>query len=200
MTERTPPLRVAVFASGGGSNLQAILDHSARAGDASAVRVVLVAANRASAGALEKARAAGVATAVIANPADGPALRRLLESHRVELVALAGYLKLVPPEVTARWRGRIVNIHPALLPKYGGAGMYGRHVHEAVLAAGETESGATVHQVNDVFDRGAIIAQERVAVEHGDTADSLAARVLAAEHRLYPRTLDALARQLITSR
>ena len=200
MTERTPPLRVAVFASGGGSNLQAILDHAGRLGAASTVRVVLVAANRAGAGALERARAAGVATAVISNPADGVALRHLLESHRVELVALAGYLKLVPPEVTARWRGKIVNIHPALLPKFGGAGMYGRRVHEAVLAAGETESGATVHHVDDAFDRGAIIAQERVPVERSDTADSLAARVLAAEHRLYPRTLDALARQLITSR
>ena len=200
MTERIPPLRVAVLASGGGSNLQAILAYLARLGGASAARVTFVAANRAGAGALDKPRAAGIASAVIADPADGPALLRLLESHRVELIALAGYLKLVPSEVTARWRGRIVNIHPALLPKFGGAGMYGRRVHEAVLAAGEPESGATVHHVDDAFDRGAIIAQERVPVEPGDTADSLAARVLAAEHRLYPRTLDALARQLITSR
>ncbi|MFI5233283.1 MAG: phosphoribosylglycinamide formyltransferase [Gemmatimonadales bacterium] len=200
MTERTPPLRVAVLASGGGSNLQAIIDHAQRLGDESAVRVVLVAANRAGAGALEKARAAGVATALITNHADGPGLLHLLESHGVELIALAGYLKLVPTDVTARWRGRIVNIHPALLPKFGGAGMYGHRVHAAVLAAGETESGATVHQVDDAFDRGAILAQERVPVEPGDTAESLAARVLAAEHRLYPRTLDALARQLITSR
>jgi formyltetrahydrofolate-dependent phosphoribosylglycinamide formyltransferase len=200
MTERTPPLRVAVLASGGGSNLQAIIDHAQRLGDESAVRVVLVAANRAGAGALEKARAAGVATALITNHADGPGLLHLLESHGVELIALAGYLKLVPTDVTARWRGRIVNIHPALLPKFGGAGMYGHRVHAAVLAAGETESGATVHQVDDAFDRGAILAQERVPVEPGDSAESLAARVLAAEHRLYPRTLDALARQLITSR
>jgi phosphoribosylglycinamide formyltransferase-1 len=98
--------------------------------------------------------------------------------------------------VTARWRGRIVNIHPALLPKFGGAGMYGRRVHEAVIAAGETESGATVHQVDDAYDRGAIIAQESVPVEPGDTPDSLAARVLTAEHRLYPRTLHALALKL----
>ena len=200
MTERTRPLRVAVLASGGGSNLQAILDHSAARGDARAVEVVLVAANRANAGALDRASAASVPAAVITNPADGAALVRLLESHGVECVALAGYLKLVPPEVTARWRGRIVNIHPSLLPKFGGAGMYGRRVHEAVLAAGETESGATVHQVDDVYDRGAIVAQERVPVEPHDTPDSLAARVLAAEHRLYPRTLDALARQLITLR
>jgi len=200
MTERTRPLRVAVLASGGGSNLQAILDHLAAARDAASARVVLVASNRPAAGALGRARTAGVPVAVIADPADGPAIVRLLDAHRVECVALAGYLRLVPPEVTARWGGRIINIHPSLLPKFGGPGMYGRRVHEAVLAAGETESGATVHAVDDVYDRGAVLAQERVPVIPGDTADTLAARVLAAEHRLYPRTLDALARQLITSR
>lgn len=200
MTSRAAPLRVAVLASGGGSNLQAILDHFRAARDDSPGEVVLVAANRAGAGALERARAAGVPAAVIADPADGPAIVAMLDAHRVECVALAGYLKLVPPEVTSRWRGRILNIHPALLPKFGGPGMYGRRVHEAVLAAGETESGATVHEVNDAYDRGAIVAQERVPVMPGDTADTLAARVLAAEHRLYPRTLDALARHLITSR
>ncbi|MFI5246760.1 MAG: formyltransferase family protein, partial [Gemmatimonadales bacterium] len=110
-----------------------------------------------------------------------------------------GYLRLVPPEVTERWRGRIVNIHPALLPRFGGPGMYGRRVHEAVIAAGDRESGATVHHVDHVYDRGAIIAQERVPVEPGDTPDSLAARVLAAEHRLYPRTIQVLAIKLSTS-
>ncbi len=200
MTAQRPPLRVAVLASGGGSNLQAILDYLAALGDASAAQVVLAASDRAGAGALVKARAKGVPTAVIANPTDGPALTQLLDSHHVDGVALAGYLKFVPREVTERWHGRIINIHPALLPKFGGAGMYGRRVHEAVLAAGETESGATVHQVDNVYDRGAILAQERVPVESGDTPDSLAARVLAAEHRLYPRALQALALRLITSR
>ena len=137
---------------------------------------------------------------MIARPDDGPALVKLLEAHHIDCIALAGYLKLVPREVIARWSGRIVNIHPALLPKFGGAGMYGRRVHEAVIAAGEKESGATVHQVNDEFDRGAIIAQERVPVEPADTPATLAARVLAAEHRLYPRTLHALALELSTSR
>jgi phosphoribosylglycinamide formyltransferase-1 len=200
MTAPRSPLRVAVLASGGGSNLQAILDYLGGLGDASAAQVVLVASDRAGAGALAKAKAKGVPSAVVTNPGDGAALTQLLESHRVDCVALAGYLKFVPHDVTTRWHGRIVNIHPALLPKFGGAGMYGRRVHEAVLAAGETESGATVHQVDDVYDRGAIIAQERVPVEPGDTPDSLAARVLAAEHRLYPRALQTLALQLITSR
>lgn len=195
-TPPVPPVRLAILASGGGSNLQAILDHFDALGELRAAEVVLVASNRADAGALARARARNIPAAVIANPADGPALVNVLESHRVDCIALAGYLRLVPREVTGRWRGRIVNIHPALLPKFGGAGMYGRRVHEAVIAAGETESGATVHQVDDAYDRGAIVAQESVPVEPGDTPDSLAARVLTAEHRLYPRTLHALALKL----
>jgi folate-dependent phosphoribosylglycinamide formyltransferase PurN len=102
-----------------------------------------------------------------------------------------GFLQLLP--IPDDFRGRVMNIHPALLPAYGGKGMYGRRVHEAVLASGAAESGATVHFVDDEYDHGAIIAQERVPVVPGDTTDSLATRVLAAEHRLYPRTLHNLA-------
>jgi len=199
MTASTSPVRLAVLASGGGSNLQAILDHFESLGDERAAEVVLVASDRAEAGALAKARANHVTTAVIVKPADGPALVRLLEMHRTQCIALAGYLKFVPAEVTAHWHGRIVNIHPALLPKFGGAGMYGRRVHAAVIAAGEKESGATVHHVDGEFDRGGVIAQERVPVEAGDTPESLAARVLVAEHHLYPRTIQALAVKLSTS-
>lgn len=198
MTAPTTPVRLAVLASGGGSNLQAILDHLESLGAERAAEVVLVASDRADAGALAKARANHVSTAVIAKPSDGPALVRLLEMHRVDFIALAGYLKFVPSGVTARWRGRIVNVHPALLPKFGGAGMYGRKVHEAVIAAGERESGATVHHVNGEFDSGAIISQQRVPVEPGDTPESLAARVLVAEHHLYPRTIQSLAVKLST--
>jgi phosphoribosylglycinamide formyltransferase-1 len=197
MTASGSPLRAAVLASGGGSNLQAIIDHLDALGSARAASVVLVASDRAGAGALNKAHTHGIETALIAAPANGAALVALLDSHRIELVVLAGYLKFVPHEVTRRWAGRIINIHPALLPKYGGAGMYGRRVHEAVIAAGETESGATVHQVNEEFDRGEIIAAERVRVEQGDTVETLAARVLAAEHRLYPRTVQQLAAKLL---
>ncbi len=185
-------IRAAVLASGGGSNLQAILDHLAALGDARPVDIVLVASNRAGAGALDRARHCGIDAAVI-TPTDAAAQLALFDAHGVQLVILAGYLRLVPREVIARFRGAIVNMHPALLPKFGGAGMYGRHVHEAVIAAGERESGATVHFVTDEYDRGAIIAQERVPVLDGDTAETLAARVLEAEHRLYPRVICDLA-------
>ena len=190
------PVRLAVLCSGSGTNLQAILDALDTLGAARPAEVVLVASDRRDAPALERARRRAIATAVIERPGDGPALAALLASHGAELIALAGYLTLVPSEVTSRWRGAIVNVHPALLPRFGGPGMYGRRVHQAVLAAGEHESGATVHLVDEAYDRGAIIAQERVAVEPGDTTDTLAARVLATEHRLYPRTLIALARTL----
>ncbi|MCX5767130.1 MAG: phosphoribosylglycinamide formyltransferase [Gemmatimonadetes bacterium] len=181
-------MRLAVLASGSGSNLESILQTLASR-SAPPAQVVLVASNRAQAFALERARQRHIATAVIAKPSDGAALEALLLEHRVDVVVLAGYLKLVPAEVVRRWSGAILNIHPALLPKFGGAGMYGHHVHEAVLAAGDTESGATVHLVTDEYDRGAILAQAHVPVLPGDTAQSLGARVLAAEHELYPRTL-----------
>jgi phosphoribosylglycinamide formyltransferase-1 len=187
------PVRLAILASGTGSNVQAILDHFGPLGARAPAQVVLVASDRADAFALERARRRGIDAAVLASYADGEAVADVLDAHGVELIALAGYLKRVPPEVTRRWRDAIVNIHPALLPGFGGPGMYGRRVHAAVLAAGEQESGATVHFVDDEYDHGAVIAQERVPVHPGDTADSLAARVLEAEHRLYPRTLHALA-------
>jgi phosphoribosylglycinamide formyltransferase-1 len=189
----TSPVRLAILASGSGSNVQAILDHFGTLGAQAPAQVVLVASDRADAFALERARRRGIDAALLARYADGEAVADVLDAHGVELIALAGYLKRVPPEVTRRWRDAIVNIHPALLPGFGGPGMYGRRVHAAVLAAGEQESGATVHFVDDEYDHGAVIAQERVPVHPGDTADSLAARVLEAEHRLYPRTLHALA-------
>ncbi|MBI3568182.1 MAG: phosphoribosylglycinamide formyltransferase [Gemmatimonadetes bacterium] len=188
--------RIAVLASGGGSNLQALLDAIDALGTSAPARVVLVASDRAGAGALDRARRRGIATAVLADPADGAALDALLAGHGVELVVLAGYLKLVPRQVVERFDGAIVNIHPALLPAFGGPGMYGQRVHAAVLASGARESGATVHLVSEEYDRGAILAQQRVAVEPGDTVATLSARVLAAEHELYPLTILQLAARL----
>jgi formyltetrahydrofolate-dependent phosphoribosylglycinamide formyltransferase len=183
--------RIAVLASGGGSNLQALLDYFVALGDRRAGDVVLVASNRGDAGALTRARAAGIETATISP--DGTELEALLERHAIDLVVLAGYLKFVPVAVTRRYVGRIVNVHPALLPQFGGPGMYGGRVHRAVLAARATASGPTVHFVDEVYDHGAVIAQWRVPVYPTDDEHMLAARVLRAEHLLYPRVVQAVA-------
>ena len=187
--------RIAVLASGGGSNLQAILDHLAALGEARHGDVVLVASNRPDAGALARAERAGIPHIVLQSPhaPDGAEVGGALAAHRAELIALAGYMRLVPPEVTAAYRGRMLNVHPALLPEFGGPGMYGGRVHRAVLEAGATLSGPSVHYVDEVYDHGALIAQWPVPVLAHDDAHSLAARVLRAEHLLYPRVVDAVA-------
>lgn len=190
-------VRVAVFASGGGTNLQALLD-AFNSGDEAPARIALVISDRADAGALERARTAGVPAELLrvggrSAEDHAEAMLGLLTDHAIGLVALAGYLRLVPGAVVQRYRGRIVNIHPALLPAFGGAGMYGERVHEAVLASGARVSGATVHFVDERYDEGAIIAQWPVPVLPRDNAASLGARVLAVEHRLYPLVIAALA-------
>lgn len=185
------PVRVAVLASGGGTNLQALLD---ACGPGTPARIVRVVSNRADAGALERARQAGIPAVVLRDPADAAELLAALGD--AELVVLAGYLKLIPAAVVARFPRRLVNIHPALLPAFGGPGMYGRRVHEAVLASGAAESGATVHFVDEQYDRGPIIAQRTVPVLAGDTPETLATRVLAAEHELLPQVVLDLARTL----
>jgi formyltetrahydrofolate-dependent phosphoribosylglycinamide formyltransferase len=190
--------RVAVLASGGGSNLQALLDHADRLAERRAYDVALVAADRRDAGALARAATRGIPTAVLADPADGAALDALLAAHVADVVVLAGYLKLVPAAVTRRYHGRMLNVHPALLPAFGGPGMYGRRVHEAVLAAGVRLSGPTVHLVDEAYDRGAVVAQWPVPVHDADTPDTLARRVLAAEHLLLPRAVQALAAGRVT--
>lgn len=183
--------RVAVCVSGGGSNLQALLD---RLRGEEPARVVLVLSNRADAGALERARQAGIPAEVLADPADASEWITRLGRRDVDLVVLAGYLKLVPPGVVQKYAGRIINVHPALLPAFGGPGMYGQRVHEAVIASGAAESGPTVHLVDEVYDRGTILAQRRVPVLPGDTPATLAARVLDEEHRLLPDAVLAAAR------
>ena len=187
--------RIAVLASGGGSNLQALLDYFDALGDASSGRVVVVASNRPGAGALARATARDIPTVVLQSPKqpDGPELSDVLERHRVDLVVLAGYLKLLPSDVVMRFDGRIINIHPALLPAFGGHGMYGNHVHRAVLESGVKVTGVTAHFVNDVYDSGRIIAQWPVPVFASDDVASLAARVLRVEHLVYPRVVDAVA-------
>jgi formyltetrahydrofolate-dependent phosphoribosylglycinamide formyltransferase len=184
-------VRVAVFASGGGTNLQALLDACRPPAPA---RVTLVLSDKPTAGALERARAASAATAVLQDHRDAQEILGTLEDHAIDLVVLAGYLKLVPPEVVNAYAGRMINIHPALLPSFGGKGMYGRKVHEAVLASGAALSGPTVHLVSTEYDRGPILAQWPVPVHPDDTPETLAARVLAAEHQLLPAVVLAAAR------
>ena len=180
--------RIAVLASGGGSNLQAMLDYFAGPGR-DAGSIVWVGSNRVNAGALQRASAAGVPVGIVHDPQDGDALLTALRAVNADLLVLAGYLKLIPPAVVRAFRGRLLNVHPSLLPAFGGEGMYGMRVHEAVIASGAAFSGVTVHFVDEEFDRGAIIAQTTVAVRADDTPATLAARVLQAEHDLLPRTV-----------
>jgi len=187
-------MRVAVLASGHGSNLQALLD--AFAAPAAPAVIALVISNKASSGALARAAARGVPTAAIAESGDdAPRLLALLAEHAIDLVVLAGYLKRVPEAVVRAWRGRMLNVHPALLPAFGGPGMYGRRVHEAVIASGARVTGVTVHLVDEQYDHGPIVAQWPVPVRPGDTAEQVAARVLAVEHQLLPAVVAAFARR-----
>ena len=187
------PSRLAVLASGRGSNLQAIIDHFDNLARERIARVVLVASNRPDSPALIRAATASIDIAPFSADDDGSELLNLLREFRIDLVVLAGYLKRIPPKVIREYAGRIMNIHPALLPAFGGEGMYGARVHEAVIASGAEETGVTVHLVDDDYDRGPIIAQWRVRVDKSDTADTLAARVLNVEHVVYPRAVEMVA-------
>jgi phosphoribosylglycinamide formyltransferase 1 len=183
-------MRIAVAISGRGSNLEALLQ---ALGPGAPAEVALVLSDRSAPG-LDLARARQIPDVVMADSADEAEWLALLGRHRIELLVLAGYLKLVPSAVIARYRGRIINIHPALLPEFGGRGMYGRRVHQVVLESGARESGATVHLVDEVYDHGATLAQARVPVLPGDTPERLAERVLEQEHRLLPAVVLAAAR------
>jgi len=190
-------LRLGFLASHGGTNVQAILD-ACRDGRLEAEPCVVI-SNNSDAMVLDRAMAARVpafhlSSHIHPDPARlDEAILATLEKHRVNLIVLAGYMKKLGPKTLARYHGRVVNMHPALLPKFGGQGMYGHHVHEAVIAAGEKESGATVHIADAEYDEGRILAQKKVPVKAGDTPDSLAERVLEVEHQLYAETLQRIA-------
>ena len=176
-------ISIAVLLSGRGSNMAALADQ------AKGYEVILVASDNPAAPGLAAARERGIATFALApkdvgKPAYEAALNTALTHAGVEAIALAGYMRLLSDEFVARWRGRIVNIHPSLLPKYKGL-----DTHARAIAAGDTEGGCSVHLVTEELDGGAVLGQERVAIEPGDTPETLAARVLAAEHRLYPRVV-----------
>jgi len=174
----TSKTKVAVLVSGGGTNLQAIID-KVQSGELPQVELVKVISSKEGAFALERAAKAGIPTAVAKEQAD---VLNELKACGTELIVLAGYMKVLSEEIIKEYRNRIINIHPSLIPKYCGKGFYGIRVHNAVIAGGETESGATVHYVDEGVDTGEIILQRKVPVEPGDTPEELAARVLKVEH------------------
>jgi phosphoribosylglycinamide formyltransferase-1 len=187
-----PTLHLGFLASHGGSNVQAIVD-ACQAGRLNAVPCVVI-SNNSDAMALRRARTEGIPGYHISGTTHPGAeedreILRVLRRHGVDTVVLAGYMKRIGPETLAAYRGRILNIHPALLPKFGGQGMYGKRVHEAVLKAGEKVTGVTVHTIDERYDTGPILQQCQVPVHEGDTADTLAERVLRHEHVLYVDTL-----------
>ncbi|MEI6846508.1 MAG: phosphoribosylglycinamide formyltransferase [Chlorobiaceae bacterium] len=188
--------RIAVFCSGSGSNFKALF-HALKVKKLNA-EIVLCLSNRLQCGAMEFAHQNSIATVHLTEKqfdsfeAFAAAMVACLKERQIEIVLLAGYLRKVPEAVVDAFPDKIINIHPALLPKFGGEGMYGVHVHAAVIDAGETESGATVHFVNKEYDKGRILLQRKVPVLTIDTAESLAARVLECEHTLYPDALEKL--------
>jgi len=191
-------LRLAVLASGSGSNFQAILD-AVGEGRLGSLQPVLLVSDR-PCKSQKRAEAAGIESVCLKRSLHGKNLSaelgRLLISRDIHLVALAGWLSILDKKITADWAGRMVNIHPSLLPLHGGAGMYGRRVHQAVLDAGDTESGCTVHYVTDRVDDGAVIGQVSVPVLGNDTPESLAERILTEEHKLYAEVLAGLSGSL----
>lgn len=191
----TSETRIAVFASGGGSNFQAIADACSNEGsnDADATRipagVALCVSTRPNAGVVDRAERLGIPTHVLSEDEDAGELITLLRDHDIDLVALAGYMRKIPAPLVQEFRHRMMNIHPALLPAFGGKGLYGMRVHRAVIEYGVRWTGATVHFVDEEYDTGPIILQDVVPVEQDDTPESLAARVLETEHRIYPRAV-----------
>ena len=171
-------VNISVLVSGGGTNLQALID-KVESGELAGAEIVQVISSREGVFALERAAKAGIKGKVIK---DTDGLLEALAEENTDLVVLAGYMKVLEPPVIDAYRGRIINIHPSLIPKYCGKGFYGKRAHQAVLDGGETVSGATVHFVDEGVDTGEIILQREVPVEPGDTAETLAARVLKTEH------------------
>ena len=182
---------IAIYVSGNGSNCENIIRHFA---ESKLARVALVVSNRADAFALERAKLLGVPTLTLskADFANQEYTIKLLDSHNIEFIVLAGFLMMVPDYLISRYHQRIINIHPALLPKYGGKGMYGHYVHEAVKANGETETGITIHYVSEECDGGDIIFQSKVTVEPSDSPQEIETKVHKLEMRDFPLVIENL--------
>lgn len=189
------PLTIAIFVSGGGTNCENIIEYFK---DSESVHIALVVSNRADAFALERARRHEVPTTIIskADLSNPDIVMPLMEHYGIEFIVLAGFLPLIPNYLINAYPRRIVNLHPALLPKFGGKGMYGHHVHEAVKAAGETETGMTVHYVSPVCDGGDIIAQFSTPLSPDDTVDDIAEKEHVLEMEHFPKVLEQLFREL----
>lgn len=187
-------VKVAIFVSGSGTNCENIIRHFDGSED---ISVALVLSNRADAYALTRARNLGVPTIVLpkAEFNDEERLLGVMERHGIDFIVLAGFLLMIPSFLIHRYERRMVNIHPALLPKYGGKGMYGHHIHEAVKAAGETETGITIHYVSEVCDGGEIIFQASTPVAPDDTPDDIAANIHRLEQRYFPEIIEQTIRQ-----
>ena len=182
------PKRIAIFASGSGSNAEAIIHYFENKN----VEVSLLLTNHAEAGIIKRGRKLGVPILVFDRKTytDSDFIVELLQKQEVDLVVLAGFLWLVPLNLLSAFPNRILNIHPALLPKFGGKGMWGHHVHEAVVAAGEKESGITIHLVNEKYDEGRVLFQKSIALEPTDKPEEVAAKVLQLEHAFYPKVIE----------
>jgi len=180
---------IVLFASGGGSNAEQIMQYFT----GNSIKVVALFTNNATAGAIDKALSHNVPAVVFTREQlnDGTVLERLREFN-ADLIVLAGFLLKFPSDIIAAYPDKVINIHPALLPKYGGKGMYGIHVHKAVLENKEKESGITIHYVNDNYDEGNIIFQQSVALEECATAEDIAQKVLELEHRHFPEVIEKL--------
>jgi phosphoribosylglycinamide formyltransferase 1 len=182
-------IRLAIFASGTGSNALNVINFFATS---DIIQVGMVLSNKAEAGVVPAAKQKGVHVELISNQQADHAevLLELCHKHQIDFVILAGYLRKIPAEFITHFPNKIINIHPSLLPKYGGAGMYGAHVHRAVHAAGEKESGITIHFVNEHFDEGRVLAQFRTALSPSDSPDDIAHKVQNLEHAFFPSTID----------
>lgn len=187
--------RIAIFASGSGTNAQKIIEHFK---DNSQIEVSLVLSNKSDAYVLERAAKLGVPSYVFDRQLfyESNKVHDILKDIGIDFIVLAGFLWLIPENLLRSWTGRIINIHPALLPKYGGKGMYGDRVHKAVIEAGEKETGITIHYVNEVYDDGEIIFQDKFKILTGDTPESIAERIHVLEHEHYPAVIEELVMNL----
>ena len=190
--------RVAVLVSGGGSNMQSIIDSTKTGILKGLAKVVLVISNNPNAYALERAKKENIKTLCVErkNYADefsfNAEILKNIEESKADIICLAGYMRIVGANIIEKYPNKILNIHPALLPKYGGKGMYGHHVHEAVVKAKEKKSGATVHIADENYDTGRIVVQQEVDVYDDDTPQDVAKRVLEVEHKIYPLAIKKL--------